>query len=672
MKRIPCSVALLVLAASGLQAQSKLPAPERAIRRNIPLTNSIKRAFAAGTRDSTGRPGRNYWQLWTDYTITTRLDVPTSTVSGRETIVIQNNSDSTLHDLVLRLDQNMFLPTALRSSTIGSDATTGLALTKLVLNGKEIALTDTSRPAIPGSRRRGAPISALIRNTSVRFALPSPIAAKGKGTVEAEWSFPVPLYPPGTRGDRMGRWGDSLYEVAQWYPRVAVFDDLRGWDTEPYLNGSEFYNNFGHFDVTIDVPGGWLVGATGVLQNPNEVLSATARERLTRVVRGDSVVNIVLATERGPGISTAAGNRLVWHFVADSVGDFAWGTSNQFLWDASLAVVPGRSPVPVNIFYLPGNAARYASAGPISTHAIEYYSKLWMPYSFPQLTLVDGPENGMEYPMFIMSSASAADHEVGHQWWPMTVGVNETWYPFMDEGFNNFMNVLSDADYAHKPGVLDGLGQSYGPRSGNEQEGPLMWNANYGGPLYSFQAYSKAGMMLSMLGGIVGDSAMLSAMSSYAKTWRFKHPSPWDYAFYMSNALNRDLGWFWNYWLFTTESVDESIQQVKTGRRLTTVTVRQDGEMPSPVVLKVQLAEKVGRFKLILPSTARMADDSTVIFTYPVDVWFSGKRTFDAQLDVSGRKITSITLDPFRRFPDRNQTDNVWPTPATPPTAKQP
>jgi hypothetical protein len=322
----------------------------------------------------------------------------------------------------------------------------------------------------------------------------------------------------------------------------------------------------------------------------------------------------------------------------------------------------------VNILYLPGHAARYATAGALATHALEYYSKLWMPYSFPQLTIVDGPENGMEYPMFIMSSASASDHEVGHQWWPMTVGVNETWYPFMDEGFNNFMNILSRADREHRPFVIDGLGQSYGRYSGDEREGPLMWNANYGGPVYSFQAYSKAGMMLSMLGGIVGDSAMLGAMSDYAKTWRFKHPSPWDYAFFMSNALNRDLGWFWYYWLFTTESVDGSIENVSTSGTKTTVTVREDGQMPSPIVLKVQFAGKAPRGKL--PPNVTMMDDSTAIVTYPVDVWFSGRRTVDAVLDFGSRKIEKITFDPGKRFPDRDPTDNEWPRAPVPPAKK--
>ena len=659
--------AALLALSIPLQAQTNTPAPERAIRRDIPLTNMIRRAFAAGTRDSTGRPGRNYWQLRTDYKIAARLDVPTSTVTGSETVVIYNNSDSAMRSVVLRLDQNMFRGTAVRSAGI-TEATDGFRVTKLVINGQSIGVTDTAGTTTSGSTRRGPSIADILTGTSARIPLTSPIAAKGSATMEAEWSFRVPLYPAGERGDRMGRWGDSLYQVAQWYPRVAVYDDLRGWDTEPYLNGSEFYNNFGHFDVTLDVPGGWIVGATGNLENFKDVLSPTALDRLSHGLRSDSATNIVSAQERGPGKSTASGDRLRWHFIADSVADFAWGTSNQFVWDAQLAPVAGRPPVWVHILYLPGHAARYATAGPLSTHAIEFYSKLWMPYSFPQLTVVDGPENGMEYPMFIMSSAGAADHEVGHQWWPMTVGVNETWYPWMDEGFNNFMNNLSRADRDRHPPSLDGYGQSYGRISGNEAEGPLMWNANYGGPLYGFQGYSKAGMMLSMLGGIVGDSAMLDAMSGYAKTWRFKHPSPWDYAFYMSNALHRDLGWFWYYWLFTTESVDGSIQSVATRDGKTTVKIRQEGQMPSPIVLKVQFSPTGSAIKI--PSNARALDPTTAIVTYPVDVWFSGSRTFDAVLDFGGREITKITLDPFKRFPDGNLSDNEWPRVSPAPVVK--
>jgi len=186
-----------------------------------------------------------------------------------------------------------------------------------------------------------------------------------------------------------------------------------------------------------------------------------------------------------------------------------------------------------------------------------------------------------------------------------------------------------------------------------------MWDENYAGPFYGFVAYGKAPLMLSALGGIVGDTAVWRAMSDYAKAWRFKHPSPWDYAFFMNNALHQDLGWFWNYWLFTTESVDESIQTVTTSGRRTTVTVRQNGQMPAPVILKVEFAPTGPPIRAM--SNSRMADANTAIVTYPVDVWYSGQRTFNAVLDFGGRAISKITLDPAGRFPDRDARDNVWP-----------
>ena len=633
--------------------------PERAVRRDIPITNSIRRAFTRGTRDSTGRPGRNYWQLWMDYKINARLEPSTSIVSGRETVTIRNNSNAEMTSIVLRLDQNIFRADAIRANAPGA-ITDGMKISRLLVNGQTLPVNDTLGTPIPNAMRRTTPLSRVLTQTSARIPLSAPIAPHSTATLEADWSFQVPLIESG-RGFRMGRWADTLYQIAQWYPRVAVFDDLRqgGWDTEPYLGNGEFYNNFGHFDVSIDVPAGWIVGSSGVLQNPAEVLTPTERERLSHVLESDSIRSIVSAAERGAGKSTATGSRLVWHFVADSVADVAWATSNQYVWDATRATIPGRGAVPVNILYLPGHTQQYAQAGPVVRHALEFYSKLWMPYAFPQLTMVDGPELGMEYPMFIMSAVFAADHEAGHQWWPMMVGVNETWYGFMDEGFNQYMNILSDADGAGKPAQLDSLGMSYGRMSGNELEPPLMWDENYAGPLYGFVAYGKAPMMLSALGGVVGDTAVQRAMSEYAKAWRFKHPSPWDYAFFMNNALHQDLGWFWNYWLFTTESVDESIQNATTSGRRTTVTVRQDGQMPSPVILKVEFAPSGGAIRPM--ANSKMVDANTAIVTYPVDVWFAGGRTFNAILDFGGRAITRITLDPAARFPDRDPSDNVWP-----------
>jgi hypothetical protein len=648
---------------SGPAAAAVTP-PPRAIRRDIPLTNMIRRAFAAGTRDSTGRPGRNYWQLWMDYTIRARLEPETGMITGHETAVVHNNSDSAMRSIQLRLDQNIFAANEARAEAV-PEITDGMLISRLTVNGDSV---DLNPPRFRGFRGGPAPQARLaaygITETTARITLPTPIAAHDSATLTADWSFRVPA-ADAERGMRMGRWADSLYQIAQWYPRVAVFDDLRdgGWDTDRYLGSSEFYNNFGRFDVMLDVPAGWIVGATGVLQNPAAVLTPTARERLSHTLDSDSVRSIVGPDERGPGKATVGGDRLQWRFVADTAGDFAWATSNQYVWDATRATIPGGGPVPVNILYLPGHTQGYAQAGRIVRHALEFYSRLWMPYAFPQLTIVDGPDGGMEYPMFIMSGLGAADHETGHEWWPMMVGTNETWYGFMDEGFNQYMNILSGADLRGQPANLDNLGQLYGRISGDEQEAPLMWDANYGGPMYEFQAYGKAPMMLSMLGGIVGDTAVWRAMSEYAKAWRFKHPSPWDYAFFMSNALGRDLGWFWYYWLFTTESVDGSIQQVATTGARTTVTVRQDGQMPSPVVLKVRFTPQGPPIRP-MPNSV-MPDSVTAIVTYPADVWFGGSRTFQAVLDFGRRKIEKITLDPSCRFPDRDPSDNSWPHPTT-------
>jgi hypothetical protein len=664
---VPLAAALVVAPSSGFAQRAA--APLRPVRRDIPLTDMIRRAFAAGTRDSTGRPGAKYWQLWTDYTIHARFDPDSGLVTGHERVVVQNPGDSAMRVIVLRLDQNIFAANVARAEAV-TQITDGMVVTGLTVNGRSVNLNPPPRVF-----RRGPngppPVTLSVYNvdqTSAVITLPDSdwVAPHGSFALEADWHFTVPKVPAHERGIRMGAWGDSLYQVGQWYPRVAVFDDLRegGWDTDPYLGGSEFYNNFGKFDVTLDLPAGWLVGATGVLQNPDAVLSAMERERLTHVMEADSTIRIVGPDELGAGKATAAGDRLSWHFTADTAGDVAWAASNRFVWDATDATIPGKGKIPVNILYLPGHAQQYATAGPIARHALAFYSQLWMPYTFPSLTIVDGPELGMEYPMFIMSSPGAADHEIGHQWWPMMVGTNETWYGFMDEGFNQYMNILSRDDRDTTPPDLDGLGQLYGRVSGNEREAPLMWDANYGGPFYSFQAYGKAPMMLSMLGGVVGDSAVWGAMSAYAHAWRFKHPSPWDYAFFLDNALHQDLGWFWYYWLFTTEAVDGSIQSVRTAGGRTTVTVRQDGEMPSPVVLAVHFAPQGPALRRT--ANATMVDDSTAIVRYPVDVWFSGQRTFDVPLTFGARTIERIVLDPHCRFPDREVSDNTWPRSAAP------
>ena len=651
------AVASLLLLASLARAQTAPSAwPDRAIRRDIPLTDAIRAAHAAGTRDSSGRPGAKYWQLRTDYVIRARLDVPAQRLSGFETITLQNNSPDSLTQLALRLDANHFIGSNPRALPwVPSQLTDGMVVTAIKVNGVAVLLDASPTPR---GTAASAPVAVNLRSTLARVILSTAIAPRTAATIEIEWNHALPGGPGS--GHRMTqRWADSLFQPTQWFPRVAVYDDLRGWDPEQYLGPSEFYNNFGRFDVKIDVPGGWIVSGTGVLQNPEQVLTSTARARLARVLSSDSTTTIVGPDEIGPGQATAVGDRLVWHMVADSVNDFAWATAKKFVWQATRVNIPGKGFVPLHQVFLPGRAPLFANALPITRHALEFYSALWFPYQFPQLTLQDGPSAGMEYPMVINSNAGAADHETGHQWWPMVVSNNETWYGWMDEGFNQYMNILSAADVAKRPANLDRYGQQYGATSGSESEPPMMWNANFAGPSYSFTTYGKTPLMLSMLGGVVGDSAVQRAHREWATAWLFKHPSPWDYMFFMNRALKRDLGWFWNAWLFTTERVDGSITSVVTRGARTTVTVRQDGQMPSPVVLRVRFAASG---PAITPmKNAVMEDSVTAIVTFPVEVWFSGRRTFDAVLTFGRRPIEQVLFDPGCRFPDRDPTDNVWP-----------
>ncbi|QMW02733.1 M1 family metallopeptidase [Spirosoma foliorum] len=635
---------------------------KRSVRLDVPITNSIQNAFKAGTRDFSGKPGPNYWQLEADYTIKASLDPATQVITGSEKISMHNNSQYDLKTIVLRLDHNLFRPEAQRGASVPAEATDGMVLTSLKVAGQSVDLTAAAPTPSPFGRST-APTTKMtisgLTQTIATINLVDPVKAGTTAELEIEWHTKLPGGPNG-RGHRMTQRFDSkLFQPTQWYPRLGKYDDLRGWETSPYLGPSEFYNNFGKFDVSITVPGGWIVSGTGVLQNQNEVLTATARQRLSTVLNSNDEVVIVGETEKGPGQSTAPGDKLTWHFVADKVNDFAWATAENFIWKATRATIPGKGAIPIHMVYLPERAKLFEKAGTITRHALEFYSALWAPYPFPQLTLQDGPSAGMEYPMVINSNQGAADHETGHEWWPMMLGTNETRYGWMDEGFNQYMNILSAADRDRKPYNLDGLGQSYGRMSGDENEAPMMWSANDAGSGYRFQTYGKAPLMLSMLGGIVGDQAVLNAMKKYTATWAFKHPSPWDYIFFMNNELGQNLEWFWYYWLWTTETVEGSIQGVKTANGQTTVTVHEAGQMPSPIVLKVEF-DAAGPAIKTMPN-AKMIDATTAEVTWPASVWFDGNRTFNAIMNFGERKIKKITFDPHGRFPDANPTDNIWP-----------
>ena len=591
-------------------------------------------AYANGTRSPDGSPGPAYWQLRADYVIHASLDPATSVVTGRESIVLHNTSGDVLDAIRMRFDQNLFREDAASRMAI-PNRTEGMVVTSLSIDG--VAATVPPGP-----------------ETSRRFPLARPLTPADSSLIDVAWHFEVPL-DDRSSSLRMGRWADSVYQVAQWYPRVAAYDDLMGWDTASYDGVWEFYNNFGRFEVFLDVPAGWRVGATGVLQNPDEVLTPTELEafRTSRTTGGPTIV----ARGRKPDDPLPdLSDRVVWHFVADTVSDFAWAASDRYEWQIVQAEIPGRGSIPVHLLQTAASTARYPSLGETVSRQLEAYSQRLVPYPFPQFAVVEGPENGMEYPGLIMSSGDGPlAHEVAHQWFPMTVGSDETRVPFMDEGFATAMISLLSPTRDNAESGRPRLGRLYGPGPRFADFPPLLPADE---PDSRLTSYSRPMHMLTMLRGVVGDSVAWHVLGDYAAAWRFKHPSPWDLMAFVSDAVERDLGWFWYYWLFSHATVDGSIVQVEPNARGGRVTIRQDGEMPSPIVLAAQCSP--GRGPARRSGSGYVLDDSTVVVTRPVDVWFPGAAELTFDLDI-GCEIGRVTWDPARRFPDGNACDNVWP-----------
>jgi hypothetical protein len=316
------------------------------------------------------------------------------------------------------------------------------------------------------------------------------------------------------------------------------------------------------------------------------------------------------------------------------------------VYDATHATIPGKGRVPVHVLYLPQHTGyRTNNTAQFGRKALEQHSEFLFPYEFPQGTIADGPETGMEYPMIIFSGSSLGTtvHEFGHQWFPMMVGSNETRYGFMDEGFDGYIDAPAVAAINATPVNWQNPAAGYRRIAGTEVEAPMMWLSDYAGPGYGVQAYSKPEVALNALGGVVGDSAVGRAMSQYAREWKYKHPAPWDFFFSMNRSLGKNLDWFWHGWFFTTSTFDQALQSVTTAGDEAVLTVRDKGDLAMPVIAGLEFR-----------------DDRKVVVTYPADVWFSGARTVTMRVPLRGGTLKSVTLDPENRFQDLDRRDNVW------------
>ena len=650
MRFFPCF--LLLSGTTPLVAQQAappLPAGDTAAatddrspfrRLELPVPNSI--------RTGTGAPGPEYWQQRVDYVIRASLDTVVQRITGEERITYTNNSPDTLRYLWIQLDQNLFKSSSRGYRLFGQDPRFG---TRGAEGG--VTLTKVAAPALPGVRSRPAQPAArlkyLVNGTLMKVDLARPMAPGGRQVLDIGWSFPF-----GPNSNRMGIElidGSYVYEVAQWYPRLAVYDDVRGWNTEQYLGQGEFYLEYGSFDVSLTVPANMLVAATGTLQNPAQVLTPAQRTRLGRARTSDSTVVIRGKDEIDDPSSRPrpSSGTLTWRFTADSVRDFAWAAARHFVWDAARA--NGGKTLAMS-FYPPSADPVWNQSTQYVRFAVENYSS-WYPYPYPVAINVNGIEGGMEYPMIVFchnrtdgpALFSVTDHEIGHTWFPMIVGNNERLYAWMDEGLNTFMNYYN-WEKKH-PGLFNRRGNPniYIPFALSGREEPIMTPADRIRGSLSVTAYTKPGLGLILLRDqIIGSARFDAAFKEYIRRWAYKHPTPADFFRTMEDGVGEDLSWFWRPWFYTTERLDQAVDSVTVSDSagiVSYVHLRSASPVPMPVELDL-----------------RMEDGSVQHLSLPVEVWYGGNRYGVA---VPGpKRVVGATIDARNRYPDVRRDNNSW------------
>jgi hypothetical protein len=584
-------------------------------------------------RASSGRPGHAYWQQRVDYRINATLDTTTHVIRGRELIRYTNNSPDALSYLWLFLEQNIcsrsgitekldqppliFLGSTFDFSCKGFDG--GVTLEHVRIGGQEL------RPAVYG--------------TTMRIDLPRPLAPGRMLDLDVAWRFAVPPYGAG----RMGRDG-SLYQIAQWYPRLAVYDDVRGWNHDPYIGAGEFYLEYGSFDVSLTLPSNYTVAATGTLRNPEAVLTPEQRSRLASARFATEPVPIITSAEAGK-VGTP-GRTATWRFISDSVRDFAFAAGSQLRWDAS-----AYRKVLVHTLYRP-SAPEWEEANKMVRDALEYFSEQWYPYPYSHMTSVEGPIEGMEYPMLTFDPRAPSReerqwvlaHELGHQWMPMIVGSNERLYPWMDEGFNTFIDLAAAAKYFAGTAYGDSIEvhplHLYRDHAIAGQEQPLITRPVEVKDLF-WAGYQKPALMMQTLRyEVLGKERFDTAFRAYLRAWAYKHPTPADFFRLMRDASGMDLDWYWRDWVFTTARLDQAVDSIGRTR---------DGE-------KVFLSNR-GSMMLPLEMDLTFRDGSKERVRLPVEMWNQGSK-FAYRLR-SAREVSRVVIDPRRVLPDIDRANNT-------------
>jgi len=601
-------------------------------------------------RSASGVPGPKYWQNSPDYKIDVVLDDINHEISGSVIIAYKNNSPDKLSFVWLQLDQNIYKADSRGNATTAPAG--GRYANRDDFNGgyniKSVSIIDD------GKEQK---VDFKISDTRMQILLPKSIKANGDSAkFKIEYSFKVPEY--GT--DRLGRLESHygwIYAIGQWYPRMCVYDNIVGWNIVPYIGAGEFYLEYGNFDFNITTSAKEIVVASGELQNPSEVLTNEQIKRLKLAKESDKTIMIRTEKEVSDRNSRPAKDKLTWHFKCFNSRDVAWAASSSFVWDAARINLPdGKKALAMSVY--PVEVALdsgWKRSTEFTKGCIEHYSQKWYPYPYPVAVNVASDVNGMEYPGIVFCGAldereslwGVTNHEFGHTWFPMIVGSNEREYPWMDEGFNTFINGLATKYFNHGEFYKGAVNRHNVGRTYEEPTESVMSIADVTSVArIGTNLYSKPGMGLDLLRSeILGEERFDAALRYYINNWAYKHPTPWDFFHAIENYSGENLNWFWRGWFFNNWKLDLGVRGVEyienDPKHGALITIENLEKLPMPVTVEVKEENgKTSRIRL------------------PVEIWQHGNTWKFAFNSTS--KIQTVTLDPDNQLPDINEGNNVW------------
>lgn len=604
----------------------------------VPL--NIQQAIKHGTRSEDGRPGPDYWINHTDYTIQVDLNPRTRLLKGHEIFTYFNNSPDTLRHLVLRIYQdNRKLGNARDWPIDPSDLHEGVDIDQLKIGGQDYSMEgEKSRVERTG--------------TNMFIKLRDPLSPGSHISGEVAWQYIISR----KSNIRNGAYDSTSIFVGYWYPQVAVYDDIDGWDGYNYSGVQEFYNDFNNYDVKITVPQGFMVWSTGILQNADAVLAEKIAKRYKRGLQSDEIEHIISEKDYTKSDRLTAPGPLVWHFKAEQVPDVAFATSNHYLWDMTGTVVDsaGRNRVVISAVYKSADK-NFHNVAQIAKESIDYYSKELpgVPFPFPRLTVFDG-KGGMEYPMMVNEGASSrwagtvhvTSHEICHSYFPFFMGINERKYAWMDEGWATVIpyDLQSRLSTGYDPVKRTII--TYESVAGSEMDLPMIvptivYGSNSFRPSYRNEAYNRSGTAYLMLQDLFGKKLFKKALKEYINRWHGKHPGPFDFFNTFSEVSGRNLDWFWKPWFFDFGYPDLGIEDVIQKKNKVIILIKKVGELPIPVHL------------ILIYS-----DGSEQTIDRNLDGWSSGQAGI--MLTVSTKKkVKSVKLS-SPHIPDVNTENNIF------------